>query len=139
MNETQNPGMTGEFYDWNADDWRGPGTGDIAVAELAARQSAASADVDDERFAPVLAAAGEVHRSIAAFLEVVENLPPELAERFSVGQAVPLALAALRGDDGFGDDDDATELAGMLAVGGGRGPWRLDVPVPCRWPRAPRG
>lgn len=119
MKEIQNPGMTGEFYDWDADDWRGPGTGDIAAAELA-RQSEASVDVDDARFAPVLAAAGEVHRSIAAFLEVVENLPPELAERFSVGQAVPLALAALRVDDGFGEDDDAAELAGMLAVGGGR-------------------
>lgn len=120
MNKIQNPGMTGEFYDWSTDDWRGPGTGDIAAAELAARQDG-STDVDNERFAPVLAAASEVHRSIAAFLEVIENLPPELAARFNVGQAVPLALAALGvDDDGFDEDDDAAELAGMLAVGGGR-------------------
>jgi len=120
MNKVESPGMTGDFYNWDADDWRGPGTGDIAAAELATRQSESSIDVDDEQFAPVLAAAGEVHRSIAAFLEVVENLPPELAARFNVGQAVPLALAALRVDDEVGEDDDAAELAGMLAVGGGR-------------------
>jgi hypothetical protein len=33
------------FYDWAADDWRTPGTGDIAAAELAARQSKTSSDI----------------------------------------------------------------------------------------------
>jgi hypothetical protein len=112
------PASTSGFYDWSGDDWREPGTGDVALAESLAIQADDAVD-NAELLARLEELASDVYRAMARFLEAMESGTPLPVSSFGGAGTVPPARTAVDDDDGD-DEDDAAELAGMLAANGGR-------------------